>query len=205
VGDRRGAGQRGLAATTVAVLILLPLLVPEHLRLSPSWLAAVVGGLLLSALLVAYRAQQNRVTSLVRRLAIGLTLVLIVGAAWMTVRLLDDLVRGGPSTSSAAVLLSTGGLIWVNNNVLFGLLYWEIGRRHRDFAFPQQMAPEIGPPDWRPGFADYLYLGLTNGLAFSPTDVMPLTPRTKLTMAVQAIISFVVVGLVIARAVNVFA
>jgi hypothetical protein len=170
-------GQRGLAATTVVVLIVLPLLVPEHLRLHPSWLAALVGGLLLFALLVAYRAQQNRVTSLVRRLAIGPTLVLIVGAAWMTVRLLSDLVRGGPSTGSAAVLLSTGGLIWVNN---------------------------IGPPDWRPTFADYLYLGLTNGLAFSPTDVMPLTPRTKLTMAVQAIISFVIVGLVIARAVNVF-
>jgi hypothetical protein len=43
------------------------------------------------------------------------------------------------------------------------------------------------------------------GLAFSPTDAMPLAPWAKLTMAVQALISFSVLGLVIARAVNTFA
>ena len=45
---------------------------------------------------------------------------------------------------------------------------------------------------------DYLYIGITNGLAFSPTDAMPLAAWAKLTMAVQAFISFVVLGLVIA-------
>ena len=65
------------------------------------------------------------------------------------------------------------------------------------------MSPGIGSPDWRPSFVDYLYVGFTNGLAFSPTDAMPLTAWAKLTMAAQALISFVVVGLVIARAVNI--
>ena len=40
-------------------------------------------------------------------------------------------------------------------------------------------------------------------MAFSPTDVMPLAPWAKAAMGLQSIISLVVVGLVVARAVNV--
>ena len=52
-------------------------------------------------------------------------------------------------------------------------------------------------------FFDYLYLGFTNATAFSPTDVMPLSRWAKLAMAVQATACLVVMGLVIARAVNI--
>jgi len=63
--------------------------------------------------------------------------------------------------------------------------------------------PDIAPADWRPRFIDYLYLGFTNATAFSPTDAMPLAPWAKMAMAVQAAISLAVLGLVVARAVNV--
>ena len=72
-----------------------------------------------------------------------------------------------------------------------------------DFAFVQHTNPDLAPPGWRPLFIDYLYLGLTNGTAFSPTDVMPLRHWAKLTMGVQAMISLIILGLVIARAVNI--
>jgi hypothetical protein len=49
----------------------------------------------------------------------------------------------------------------------------------------------------------YLYPGFTYATAFSPTDVMPLSHRAKLPMALQATASLVVLGLVIARAVNI--
>jgi hypothetical protein len=197
----------------VLVLIALPLVLPEHLTLGPQWLVTTAGGLLLAAML-ASSARLSREATFVRLLTIGLTLLLIIGAAWMTVRLIADLIRGGGSVSSASVLLSTGGLVWINNSILFGLLYGELdgdgpGERRRgapsrrDFAFPQEMSPEIGSPDWRPALVDYLYIGFTNGLAFSPTDAMPLTAAAKLMMSVQAMISFVIVGLVIARAVNI--
>ena len=75
---------------------------------------------------------------------------------------------------------------------------------HPDLAFPQQLNPEIAPPDWHPRFIDYLYLGFTNATAFSPTDAMPLVPWAKITMTVQAVISIAILGIVIARAVNVF-
>ena len=60
-----------------------------------------------------------------------------------------------------------------------------------------------GWDDWQPRFVDYLYLGFTNATAFSPTDVMPLAPWTKLTMLAQSLISITILGLIIARAVNV--
>ena len=66
------------------------------------------------------------------------------------------------------------------------------------------MNPELAPKGWRPQFVDYLYLGFTNATAFSPTDVMPLVPWAKIAMAVQSVISLAILGLVIARAVNVF-
>jgi hypothetical protein len=40
-------------------------------------------------------------------------------------------------------------------------------------------------------------------MAFSPTDVMPMTRWAKLTMLVQSLISVVTLLLVIARAVNI--
>jgi hypothetical protein len=45
---------------------------------------------------------------------------------------------------------------------------------------------------------------VTTSTAFSPTDVMPMSAWAKLTMALQSIVSLLVIGLAIARAVNVF-
>jgi hypothetical protein len=55
----------------------------------------------------------------------------------------------------------------------------------------------------RPGYLDYGYLALTNMMAFSPTDVMPMTVRAKLLMGYQALTGFVLLALVISRAVTI--
>ena len=61
----------------------------------------------------------------------------------------------------------------------------------------------IQPPDWRPGFIDYLYVSLTNATAFSPTDTMPLTPVAKSMMGAQSLVSLVTLGLIVARSINI--
>ena len=48
-----------------------------------------------------------------------------------------------------------------------------------------------------------LQVAVPGRLAFSPTDVMPLSRRAKLAMALQSVISIVTVALVVARAVNI--
>jgi hypothetical protein len=77
--------------------------------------------------------------------------------------------------------------------------------RLRRLRLPAADDPELAPADWRPRFVDYLYLAFTNATAFSPTDAMPIAHRAKLGMLVQSLASLAILGLVIARAVNVLA
>ena len=146
--------------------------------------------------------------------AVTLVAVLVVGALWATVLLVHDLILGTGVANSPTKLLAEGGITWLGNNLAFGMLYWLIDgggplARTRtavpvDFAFTQQMSPELAPPGWRPVFLDYLHLGFTNATAFSPTDVIPLTHRAKYMMLVQATVALALFGLIVARAVNAF-
>jgi hypothetical protein len=137
------------------------------------------------------------------------------GPNWLLPLIEGPLLVGVVVANSAGDLLAAGSVVWVSNNIAFSLLYWELdsggaaARAHHerarpDLAFPQQLNSELGWHDWQPRFIDHLYLGFTNATAFSPTDVMPLVPWAKITMAVQSLISLSILGLVIARAVNVF-
>jgi hypothetical protein len=202
-------------ASAVLAAIVLTILLPSAIRVGPRWLLPVLEGVLLVIVIVADPVRINRRSREIRTVSIVLVSVLVVGTLWSTGLLIDDLIRGGPETNSATDLLAAGTAIWVSNIIAFALLYWEVdgggaaARAHRipehgDFAFPQQSNPRLAQPSWRPRFIDYLYLGYTNATAFSPTDVMPLAPWAKMTMAVQSFISIAILGLVIARAVNVF-
>jgi hypothetical protein len=202
-----------MAAAVVAALVLTVLL-PDDLRLAPRWLVGTVEGLLLVVLIAADPVRISRRSAALRAVSVALIGVLAFNATWSTIRLIDDLIHGGPETSSAADLLQAGGSVYASTVLAFALLYFELddgGPAARaegmpgspDLAFPQHLSPEIRAPGWRPRFIDYLYLGLTNSMAFSPTDVMPLAPWAKITMAVQSFASLLILGLVIARAVNV--
>lgn len=208
-------GESRLPVTlTVLVAMALPFLLPEKLNLGPTWLIPLLAGLLLVAFAIGDPGRIDRRSAGLRALRIGLVALLIAQAGWSTSQLVIDLVKGGPETNDATVLLVTGAVIWVGNNIAFALLYWELdcggpaARAHGmpkypDLAFPGELNPQVVPPDWRPVFVDYLYLSLTNALAFSPTDVMPLKHWAKLSMALQSIVSVALLGLIIARAVNV--
>ena len=201
-------------ALAVLAAIVLTSTVPSSLRFGPSWLVPVVEGVLLVALIVGDPGRIDRRSRWLRVLSIVLVAALLLTALSFTAQLISDLVSGGPATDSANELLRAGGCVWVSNNIAFALLYWELDsggsaarfhdvRPRPDFAFPQQMNPELGWTDWRPRFVDYLYLGFTSATAFSPTDVMPLVPWAKMAMLIQSLVSLMILGLVIARAVNV--
>jgi quinol-cytochrome oxidoreductase complex cytochrome b subunit len=206
----------GLAiAAFIAISIALRIAEPDRESLGPPWLVPSIELAMLVALLAADPARVTRRHRWLRRLSIALIVSLVVIAAISTGILIADLINGGKVTEEAGSLLASGAVIWLGNVLVFALLYWQFDsggplaryRRERDYpdlAFSQQMSPELAPPRWRPGFIDYLILGLTTSTAFSPTDVMPMAPWAKLAMALQSLISLLVVGLVIARAVNVF-
>lgn len=208
------AERRWLPSLAVLVLIVLPFFLPDRFSTGPRWILPILEGSLLIAIIVADPGRIDRRSALLRNLGIALTVLLVAAAVWATVRLVHDLLQGAPSMRNASTLLLTGGLVWLDANITFSLLYWQLDgggsaerlaglRPHPDLAFPEQLNPDLAPPGWRPTYIDYLYLGLTNALAFSPTDVMPLAHWAKLTMAAQSILSILILSLVIANAVNI--
>ena len=198
----------------VVAVIAMTLLLPHDLVARPRWGVPLLEGLLLVAVIIADPGKIDLVSPRVRALSITLITLLVGTTLWCTTQLIVELIRGGQATQSGGALLAAGGLVWLSNCLSFGLLYWELDsggpavRAHGlpaypDFAFPQQLSPEIAPEHWRPRFVDYMYLGFTSATAFSPTDAMPLRAWNKIAMMAQSAISLVLLGLVIARAVNV--
>ena len=201
-------------ACTLILAMAVPLVLPARFSLGPTWSVPVVEALLLVAIIAIDRGRIDRRSAAGRTLSLVLVAVLVADAAGVTGRLVVDLVEGGPETNSAADLLKTGFLIWFYTIVAFAFVYWVLdggGPESRflsppqfpDLAFPAQLNPGVAPPGRSPEFFDYLYLGFTDATAFSPTDVMPLARWGKLAMTVQSLVSLMILGLVIARAVNI--
>jgi hypothetical protein len=198
----------------MALNIALRVWLPHDSAVRVSWLLPSIEAALILLLLLGDPSRLAKHTQRVHQVAVGIVILLVAAALWATGLLIYDLIQGTGVVNSPSQLLASGGLVWVGNNLAFGLLYWLIDSggpvarsRHStpvDFAFTQHMSPELAPPGWRPVFLDYLHLGFTNATAFSPTDVMPLTHRAKYTMMVQSTVALALFGLIVARAVNTF-
>jgi hypothetical protein len=205
-GEHRWPAALAVAATIGLQLLMPAQVVPEGRYVLPALELAVLVGLV-----AVNPFRMDRESTLLRAAGLVLTGLVALANGWSVVLLVVDLLTGRPA--SPAELLGAGGTIWLTNVLAFGLVYWELDRGgpaaraaavddRPDFLFPQMQAPEIAGRDWEPGFVDYFYLSFTNATAFSPTDVLPLSRWAKLTMAVQAAVSLVVVVLVVARAIN---
>jgi hypothetical protein len=195
---------------TIAVRLWLP----AESAVRVPWLVPSLEVALLVAIVAGDPARLARRTPWVHRIAVAIVVLMVAAALWATALLVYDLIKAQGVSRHATELLASGALVWFGSNLAFGMLYWlldsggPIARSRAptpvDFAFPQQMSPELAPAGWRPVFPDYLHLGFTNATAFSPTDVMPLSLRAKYVMLVQATVALALFGLVVARAVNAF-
>lgn len=200
------------AQGAVLAAIGLQLLLPERVTTGPPWLMPALEGALLVAFAVATPRQLEHEHHARRGFALTLTALVSAANVASLVFLCRELL--GHGVTNGRQLIVAGALIWLTNVLIFGLWYWQIdrggpGRRAAahdgppDFLFPQMNDDRIQPKDWRPGFIDYLYTSLTNAIAFSPTDTLPLTPIVKSLMGLQSLVSLVTIGLVVARAVNI--
>jgi len=186
-------------------------LVSDRLTIGPPWLvlAAVVAGLALIYLL-RWRGLVAARRKVALSILVGVTLAVGASAIFLVV---------SPSVAgvSALELLRDAVLLWASNIVNFGLWYWEVdggGPVHRlmhrtppstDFAFPpQQQAALSGQKDldWSPMLVDYLFLAFTSSSTFGPTDTLVMARRAKVLMMLQASLSLIIFGGIVARAVG---
>jgi hypothetical protein len=201
-----------VALAILAVLFLLAVL-PGRLRLIPIW-ASYAGAFavlvpMAAVALTAARARWLRVER-------TMTLLYFVVSEAATLAGLAYLIRTMVRRSGeigGLQLLSSSIAVWVTNVLMFSLLYWLIDRggpearannasTKPDWLFPQAGAPKDVPPDWRPTFVDYLFVGFSTATAFSPTDAMPLTSRAKMLMMFESTISLVTIVVVASRAIS---
>ena len=180
---------------------------------SPRWPFVAMSSVLLVALVVASPLHLNRRSRPLRALMLLLIASMSIANIVAGTRLVIDLANG-QGIRDAVQLLLTGGAIWLTNVIVFSLWYWEFDRGGPvaralapggapDFLFPQMQEPHLAPADWKPEYVDYLYISFTNAMAFSPTDAMPMSRWTKVTMLLQSLASLMIAVLVIARAVNI--
>ena len=202
-----------VALAIVAVLFLLAVL-PGRVRLFPIWLPYLVGIVVLAPMaavtLTAAKARWLRVERTITLLFFVFT---GVGTLANLANLIGAMVRRSAEIGGLQLLTSSIA-VWVTNVLMFSLLYWQIdlgGPEARannagtrpDWLFPQAAAGEDAPPDWRPTFVDYLFLGFSTATAFSPTDALPLTSRAKMLMMLESTISLVTIVVVASRAINI--
>jgi uncharacterized membrane protein len=197
---------------SVLVAIVLQLTLPERLTVGPNWVLPILEAALLVVLAMATPRQLEHEHPRRRRLALTMTALVSLANTASLALLCHYLFRH--HVQDGRQLIIAGAVIWLTNVVIFALWYWETDRGgpgHRaagrdgppDFLFPQMTDDRIEPRFWRPQFIDYGFVSLTNAMAFSPTDTLPLTPTAKSMMGLQALVSIVTVALVISRAVNI--
>jgi small-conductance mechanosensitive channel len=216
---RREARVEAAAFTLAAALLLVALGVTS---LMAGWELLGIGGwvwfvlaipeafLVVAELVSAARADSKPRR---RRLQVALGFVVASNIAGLSL-LVAGLLTEKTADLTGAQLLTSGAVVWLINVFAFGLWFWtrdcggpiaraKHGRAKPDFQFPQDENPELARSGWYPRLEDYVYVGFTNAIAFSPTDAMPLTRSAKTLMSIESLISVVALLIVGARAVNV--
>ncbi len=187
---------------------------PDVLTLGPRWLFPSAVLTLLIPNIVSHHTRRHRLNTL---LGFAVDGVLTFGLIISVVLLIAALPTR--KETPIALLLSAASL-WITNILVFALWYWRLdagGPHQRDkrarhvdgaFLFPQmtmseEALREVGQQDWSPNFVDYLFLAFNTSTAFSPTDAPVLARWAKVLMIMQSLLSFLIIVLLAARAVNI--
>jgi hypothetical protein len=220
----RRAANRWPAFIAIVVMLAIYAVTPENMV--PRAVLIVIAVLIFVAIVTINPVKTGKQSTVARWLAVILALLLMVSNLVDVVFIVRDLIAGiglGP------IILLEAFEVWVANVIAFSIVFWELDRGgpvaratlersklpDADFKFPQddERAASIevsrdsstSKANWRPGYIDYLYIALTNMMAFTPNDVVPLTARAKILMGIQGLSGFVILALVIGRSVNILA
>ena len=196
-----------LVALAVAAVLYATL--PGDLILGGGWLRWLVPALLVGLIIVAAVrpvAESDRR----RHLGIALAGLITLANASAIALLLYGIIT--ENRFEGRYLIVAAVQVWFTNVIVFALWFWEVdggGPRHRaesppgphDFLFGQYQVPE--PVAWRPTFPDYLFLSVTTATSFAPADTLPMRHRVKALMAIEAMLSLLVLLIIAARAISI--
>ena len=205
-----------LAVLTAAGLYLF---IPEQFRITETthvlYPAFLIG--LLLVLVVGDPGRIDRERRWLRWTTGVMVATITLTTAVSDMRLVVGILQGH-AFGDAAELLIIGAVIWVTIVISYALWYWHLdcgGPAARAngtypergilpaFRFPEQDLDSPAYAAWYPQFIDYLALSFNTATAFSPTDVSAIRHWSKLWLITESALSLALIGLVVARAVNI--
>ncbi len=209
-----GHESRWPPALAILVVLLMLAALPSHVHVLPGRVSYVAGLAILTPMVAVALTRGKSLWLRIERIVIILFTVVYVANVIAELADIIGVVTLHPASANAFSLLSSSVAIWTVNILAFSLLYWQIDRGgpyarasklnvKPDWVFPQPATPEDLPPDWRPLFLDYLYLGYNTATAFGPTDTLPITRRAKTLMMIESAISLLTLVIVLSRAINI--
>jgi uncharacterized membrane protein len=188
----------------MAVALGPTFVLPQRYQLLPEWARESLLALGLVVAVVAY-LQRARREEAALRLVGALVIVNATLTSLAFASLLSIIFQVGPSLKGRS-LLASASCVWLATVAGYALIYWFLDDVcASEDGKPQLLFPERGLPDrdgWRPNFADYVFVSVTTALAFGPSDTPPASTPMRIAMMSEAIVSFVTIGLVVARAFN---
>jgi hypothetical protein len=144
-------------ALSILTMLFLLAVLPDRIRLYPSWIAYVLGVAVLVPLACVELSSARQWWRDIERIVI-LVFVVVVGAGTLVnlANLTVAMLFRSAHTSGLQLLTSSIAL-WTTNVFVFSLLYWQIDRggpenridgagRRPDWLFPQEAAPAADVP-----------------------------------------------------------
>jgi hypothetical protein len=217
------AEHRWPAVGAILVALMLYALLPSDFLPALRIAVIVICLLLLIPVIAVNPVRFNRQTKWSRGASIAGTVVLAIANHIALGQLIMLLLQTESDADGTLLLAATQ--VWITHVIVYALIYWEMDRGGpvtrtqvprgelplADIRFPQDedhdtvaevKAGSSATVNWTASFVDYAYFSLSNTMAFSPPDAMPLLARTKVLVGLQAFAGFVILVLVIARAVS---
>lgn len=217
------AEHRWPAVGAVLVALTLYALLPSSFLPAVRISVIAICVLLLIPVVAINPVRLSRQTDWSRRASVAGTVVLAIANHVALVQLVIQLVQAKSDEDGTLLLAATQ--VWLTHVIVYALIFWEMDRGGpvvrstakradlpvADIRFPQDenqdTVDEVArgssiSSNWTASFVDYAYFALTNTMAFSPPDAMALTPRAKILTGLQAFGGYVILVLVIARAVS---
>jgi len=200
-------------ALVIALVGLLLTLLPDRIRVAPTWVPSVVTILIIAPMIALSLNPAKALWLRIESIVISLFFVVTgLGLLDQLTVLLSAMLRRS-SDISGFQLLTSSIAVWAGTVLLFSVAYWRTDRggpearanrasTKPDWLFPQETLPRDVPRGWRPTFIDYLFLSYCAATAFSPSGPQPLTSRAMLLLMLESMISLITIIAIAARAIS---
>jgi hypothetical protein len=197
----------------MGMLVYSSTLLPGRVKVFPHWALVLLAASLIVPMSALHLARAKQRWLQLEKAAIA---IFLAAAAFGIVFDLKDLFHAmlqPPVGLTGIELLNSSISLWASNVLMFSVAYWWIDRggaesrvsgaqQMPDWRFPREEADQQDVPPWQPTYVDYLFLAFCTATSFGPTEAMPMTPRAKLLMITESLISLVTVLAIASRAIG---